>query len=615
MLRPVPCDWFEILLDRDDVATVLPVLAREPVIEMEREDLPRLPFTAETGHENAAKIAALIDLYQRYRAVLPPPLAGDRGVPPPEDGVPLIESALARWADYAHDRVVQLQRIDTELEELQWLQRCAVLAPARDLRRYVASPDAPVTPWIAHLPEPAPVGALASLPETLYETESEQDSDAQVVFAVSETPRLTEVERQLHTLNARMVTVPAWLQAQEGMALNVIARRCDDLQRERGQLRDQLDRRAWELELPQLTFLLQRYRWLQGLETSLWQGDQFSLVSGWVPRNRIARLRRGLAVSDRPYLLNLDSVHGRERAPVVLSNPAWARRFELFVRGFGVPARDEVDPSVPLALIMPLLFGFMFGDVGQGALLLLAGLFLRRRFPVMGLFVPAGAMAVLFGFLFGSVFANEHLFTPLWFHPLDDPMRVLMVPLVFGALLIVLSIAFAGLQAHWQGRAMRWWLGQFPVLPLAAGVVLLALHRNGGYTVVVAAALVVFTAAAVSGWHQRQLGGMLRELGAALPELLEALMQLLINTLSFARVGAFALAHAGLSSAIMALAALPASEPAQWAVIVAGNLLVVLLEGLIVSIQTTRLVMFEFFRRFVEGGGRPFRALAPGPVA
>jgi len=615
MLRPVPCDWFEILLEQDTVATVLPMLARESVIEVERDDLPRWPFAADTGKDLAGKLAALTELYQRYRTVLLPPQVDDRSVPPPEAGVPLIERALEIWAEYARDRAAQLQHIDTELEELGWLLRCAVLAPSRNLRHYVASPNAPVTPWIAYLPEPAPAAVLASLPETLHETEAEQGSGARVVFAATACSRLTEIERQLHGVNARMVTVPAWLQAQGGTVSDLVARRRDDLQRQRGQLRDQLDRRARELHLPQLVFLLQRYRWMQGLESSIWQGDQFSLVTGWVPRNRIDRLRRSLSAGGQPYLLNLDTDYARERAPVVLSNPTWARRFELFVRGFGMPARNEVDPSMPLALIMPLMFGFMFGDVGQGAMLLLAGFLLRRRIPILGLFVPAGLMAIVFGFLFGSVFANENIFTPLWLHPLDQPMQVLAVPLVFGAFLVLLSIAFAGLQAHWQGRALRWWLGQFPLLPLVAGVGLWALHRDGGGVVALGSVLVVFTAAAVSGWRHHRAGGMLQELAAAVPELLESLMQLVINTLSFARVGAFALAHAGLSSAIMALAALPSTEPVQWAVIIAGNFLVILLEGLIVSIQTTRLVMFEFFRRFVQGNGRPFRALAPEPVA
>ncbi|HQF31652.1 MAG TPA: hypothetical protein PLJ34_09425, partial [Hyphomicrobiales bacterium] len=96
--------------------------------------------------------------------------------------------------------------------------------------------------------------------------------------------------------------------------------------------------------------------------------------------------------------------------------------------------------------------------------------------------------------------------------------------------------------------------------------------------------------------------------GAALSHGVEAFLQLLVNTLSFARVGAFALAHAGLSLAVVGLA--DAAGPVGfWIVLLVGNALVLALEGLAVGIQTTRLILFEFFIRFLKAEGRPFRPL------
>jgi V/A-type H+-transporting ATPase subunit I len=91
-------------------------------------------------------------------------------------------------------------------------------------------------------------------------------------------------------------------------------------------------------------------------------------------------------------------------------------------------------------------------------------------------------------------------------------------------------------------------------------------------------------------------------------------MQILVNTLSFARVGAFALAHSALSAAVVTVAAAAGSVPGWLLVMVLGNLLIIGLEGLVVSIQTTRLVLFEFFNRFLVGTGRVFRPL-PAPSA
>jgi V/A-type H+-transporting ATPase subunit I len=102
----------------------------------------------------------------------------------------------------------------------------------------------------------------------------------------------------------------------------------------------------------------------------------------------------------------------------------------------------------------------------------------------------------------------------------------------------------------------------------------------------------------------------LATMGQAAAEFLELASQLAINTLSFARVGAFALAHAGLSGAVVGLAD-AAGGIGYWLVLVLGNALIIGLEGLVVGIQTTRLVLFEFFIRFLKGGGREFKPLAP----
>ena len=100
---------------------------------------------------------------------------------------------------------------------------------------------------------------------------------------------------------------------------------------------------------------------------------------------------------------------------------------------------------------------------------------------------------------------------------------------------------------------------------------------------------------------------------AAVAELIERTLQILINTLSFSRIGAFALAHAGLSSAIVALMDSSSGIAGKASILVLGNLVVLLLEGMVVSIQTTRLVLFEFFARFLVAPGRTFRPLPPPP--
>jgi len=290
--------------------------------------------------------------------------------------------------------------------------------------------------------------------------------------------------------------------------------------------------------------------------------------------------------------------------PVVLDNPRWAAPFELLTRLYGVPGSREADPSLLLAIVVPLLFGYMFGDVGQGLVILAVGLAFRRRHVLARLAVPCGISATAFGFAFGSLFGFEGIVPALWLHPIADPQAVLLPPLLFGVLLLLGGIGLNLLGAHWSGRLADWWREQ-------GGIAL-------GYLAILGLAAPPLSWLFAAGWcawagqriAEAQRQHTLSRLPGLFFEWLEQLVRLLVNSLSFARVGAFALAHAGLSLATVQLAAAVPWGPGEVLVVVLGNLLVLSLEGLVVSIQTTRLMLFEFFLRFLRGEGRPLRPLA-----
>ncbi len=182
---------------------------------------------------------------------------------------------------------------------------------------------------------------------------------------------------------------------------------------------------------------------------------------------------------------------------------------------------------------------------------------------------------------------------------------VLAVPLVFGIGLLGLGQVLKGLEAAWRGKLGNWWR-------LDAGFLLFYLGAVAGI------AHPFFQGVAVVGacwyllgwmWAHRGLTGILGAVGT----LLENGLRILANTVSFSRVGAFALAHAGLSSALVTLAEVTGGGMAALLVMVLGNAVIIFLEGLVVSVQTTRLVLFEFFNRFLGGGGRVFRPLPLPP--
>jgi V/A-type H+-transporting ATPase subunit I len=293
---------------------------------------------------------------------------------------------------------------------------------------------------------------------------------------------------------------------------------------------------------------------------------------------------------------------------MIFQNPWWARPFEFFAGLLGTPDKNEADPSRFLAIIAPLLFGYMFGDVGQGCILLLAGILLQKRWPLLRILVANGASAVLFGFVFGSVFGREDLIPALWVHPVEHPLPVLAVPLVAGVLIILLGMILNAFESRWRGEWLRWLHVDAPVVALYLGIISIFILDAKTSLLIIASALT---------WYF--IGNLLLARGnviamiASLATLVETTVQLILNTVSFVRVGAFALAHAGLSLAFNIMAESTGSVLVSMLILLLGNIIVIMLEGLVVSIQTTRLILFEFFIRFLQANGRVFKPLS-GPL-
>jgi V/A-type H+-transporting ATPase subunit I len=268
-----------------------------------------------------------------------------------------------------------------------------------------------------------------------------------------------------------------------------------------------------------------------------------------------------------------------------------------------MPGRAEADPSVVVAVVAPLMFGFMFGDVGQGLVLAFVGALYGRKSPVLRLLLPGGIVAMVFGLMFGSVFCFEAI-PALWLRPLDHPITLLAVTLAFGVALLSLGLAINVVQACWRGEFSHWLAHD-----AGLGVAYLSIMTSFVWRPALWGALVGalwFAAGGAALAH----GSWVKAGAVAVAEFVEKLIQLLVNTVSFSRVGAFALAHAGLSAAVIGLAE-TAGGAGFWIVILAGNALILTLEGLVVGIQTTRLMLFEFFIRFLEGGGRALAPLSP----
>jgi V/A-type H+-transporting ATPase subunit I len=595
MLRPRPARWFTLLCGNAELTAILEMLARTDGIETVAR--------GDACWRDDDAVRAALGAYDALKRRFGPYWPRAAHVAAPRDAYPmeLAREALAAldgWALVAGSLVEELVRLehaaDREALQLEWLQ---VLAGSRlePTLAPIVTPQATTRLFV--LPPEAPVEAVQGL---LVHRLAGTRNDFLVVVGSGEA--LRELAERVEQAHGRPFTPVAPCTACEQLPRQVeklrIAREAVEV------LQLEVDRvsEARELDRHLATMEWLDWAWAQGRGQ---RGSRdYAWVTGWAERHTARALPTRLRDTGLTALVAFPTPPTDAIAPVVLDNPRWAAPFERMTRLFGLPGPDESDPSPLLAVAVPLLFGYMFGDLGQGLVIAALGLALRTRFPLAALAIPCGLSAAFFGLLFGSVFGLEGIVPALWVHPIEAPQAVLLPPLVAGVALLLTGSGLGALAAWWHGDLPTWWRrngGLLTAYLALLGMLLPPLHWPFllGFAWWLGGRL-------HDAWRTRRLLGFIGELF----EWLEQTVRLLVNTLSFARVGAFALAHAGLSLATVQLAQTVPWTAGQVTVIVLGNLLVLALEGLIVSIQTTRLMLFEFFLRFLRGEGRPLRPLA-----
>ena len=602
-LRPTNAAWFEMLIARDDLASAMRCLADGADVELESR-----------GEQSAARLLpclrAALDEYrglaQRYAHYWPE--AEPRAVRPHAELEALSASALERlraWARAAEPLIAQLQKLQYERFELAQLEhllaQTRVPLPDFDLL-YACGPVLASRVYLLQSksdPVILPGSVLAQRVDCV---------DRSYLLVVGPRQCVETLDEGLVARKARRLELPvAGAGAGGESALSRLEARLANIGRLVHRLHDELAACDIEHGLSAALADLVVIEWLACALPEFARTDHFVRICGWTldrtARHVVARLRR----AGIHHLLYFPLPPPELTPPIVLRNPRWARPFELFARLLGTPGANEADPSVLLAVLAPLMFGFMFGDVGQGAVLVACGLALRKRYPAAELLVSGGLAAMVFGVLFGSVFAREDIIPALWLHPLQKPLTLLVVTLTGGAGVILLGLALDALEGFWSGQGARWWATRAGLVLSYLGAMACAVDRRAAWFIPVG--ILWYCLGEV--WQSEHRA---QRAGQSVGEAIQTLLQLLANTLSFVRVGAFALAHAGLAAAINALFGGINSRPMSILGFALGNAILILIEGLVVSIQTTRLVLFEFFVRFLRGAGRAFLPLPSFPT-
>lgn len=359
----------------------------------------------------------------------------------------------------------------------------------------------------------------------------------------------------------------------------------------------------------------------------------FYILCGWMAEADADRFREELKSDDKTFCLAEDD-HSNimSKPPTRLKNPGLFKPFEMFIKMYGLPAYDETDPTILLALTYSFLFGFMFGDVGQGLCLLIGGciLYKVKKLNLAAIIACCGFFSTIFGFLFGSIFGFENILEPVWLRPKEamtnlpfignlNTVFVVAVALGMGIVLITMVLnVINSIRTHDCEKAYFDANGIAGIVFYAALAVTIFLFMSGHAVPAAAVLAVMFLIPLLVIFFKEPLAAILEKKAELLPEgkgmfivqgffeLFEVCLSYFSNTLSFVRVGAFAVSHAAMMEVVLMLAGAEAGNP-NWLVVILGNLFVCGMEGLIVGIQVLRLEYYELFSRFYRGTGRPFR--------
>ena len=295
---------------------------------------------------------------------------------------------------------------------------------------------------------------------------------------------------------------------------------------------------------------------------------------------------------------------------------------------YGTPSYNDLDVTAFVAITYTILFGMMFGDMGQGLVLAIAGaLMWKLKHMALGkILVPCGMSSMVFGFVFGSVFGYEHLLDPVYaalgwsgkpIEVFENVNLVLLIAIAIGVGLVMCAIVLniiGCIKRKCFGEALLSQNGLCGLILYACGANLASAFMGGpapfdsgacGIVIGVCAVILIIKEPFIEGidhHHFAKPESMMDFLLQNVFEFVEYILSYMSNTVSFLRVGAFVLVHAGMMMVVFSLAG--ANE--NIVVIVLGNILVIALEGLLTGIQALRLEYYEMFSRFYIGDGRKF---------
>ena len=350
--------------------------------------------------------------------------------------------------------------------------------------------------------------------------------------------------------------------------------------------------------------------------------DFFYLV-GWMDRKDAKKLEKALGRDEGVILFYTETpenLKGIISPPTKLKNNPIFRPFETFVKMYGYPGYNEIDPTPLLAFTYILFFGMMFGDLGQSAVFAILGyiVYKKTKWSLANIISIVGVSGMVFGVLYGSVFGKEDIIHGI-LPPMSNISTLLIGTMSMGAVIIVIGMILNVINSYKQHKIADMLFSHNGIAGIVfyTSVIAFALTMVTDFIKLPKAPLVVLMIVSLLliyfkeqieavMEHKKVPGGAMAYVQQFF-ELFEVLLSYFSNTISFLRIGAFAIVHVGM---MMAVEVLAKGGVAQTIIVsILGNILVMVLEGLVVGIQVLRLEYYEMFSRYFTGNGRPFISL------
>jgi len=377
-------------------------------------------------------------------------------------------------------------------------------------------------------------------------------------------------------------------------------------------------------ELKKAYSRLEMERKIEELKSEIALSDKLFFMFGFVPVSNVTKLKSelGSQFGDKIIIMEDEVIKtgSNIKPPTKLNNIKLFKPFETLVKMYGTPAYDEKDPTIFFGLTYMLLFGAMFGDVGQGFILLFTGIILElllEKKDLGGVLSRIGLSSTIFGFIYGSVFGSEKIIPPLVIRPMENINYILLTGVIFGIVLILSAYLYNIINSRIEKNVEKGVFSRNGIVGFIFYLILLytvfrvlVTHSSISLALVCIMIglilLMVFKQPLANRLiHAEQLyqespANYYTEEGFGV---IETLLSIISNTLSFIRVGAFALNHVGLYIAFATMARMMSNSWGSLAILVLGNIIIIGLEGLIVFIQALRLEYYELFTKYFRGNG------------